>query len=169
MVKVENFLLFLMQGIPELSGVIALSMALARVPLRWGRIIAGGTVLAVVVFTIRMFSTTFGLHTVAVLLLTVILITSATRVLPMKAFVVVSISVIMLGALERIIIFEILFPLGKIDPQIVTSNYLLWKLMALPQASIMIFLALLMPRFIIPEQEQIEPGTRVIRGGRIGH
>ncbi len=52
------------------------------------------------------------------------------------------------------IIFEILFPLGKLEPQIVTSNYLLWKLMGLPQAAIMIFLALLIPRFMIPEQEQ---------------
>lgn len=170
----EKFLLFLMQGIPEMSGVVAFSLALARVPLRWGRIIAGGTILAVAIFIIRTSSFTFGLHIVAGLLLTVILITTATRVPPTKAFVVVSISVIILGVLERIIIFEILFPLGKIDPQIVTSNYLLWKLMGLPQAAIMIFLALLIPRFIIPEQEQTEqieqraPGTRVIQGGRRG-
>lgn len=152
----EKFLLFLLQGIPECSGVIALSLALTKMPLRWGRIIAGGTILAVFIFIIRSFSFTFGLHTIAALLLTVVLITTATRVPPTKAFVVVSISLIIVGILERIIIFEIIFPLGKLDPQIIASNYLLWKLMALPQAAIMIFLALLIPRFIIPEQEHSE-------------
>lgn len=165
MVTVEKFLLFLLQGIPESSGIIALSLALAKVPLRWGRIIAGGTILAVVIFIIRTFSSTFGLHTVAALLLTVVLITSTTRVPPTKAFVVVSISVIILGVLERIIIFEILFPPGKLEPQIVASNYLLEKLIYLPQAAIMIFLALLVSRVMIPEQEHSEqteqraPGT----------
>jgi hypothetical protein len=166
-VKVEKFLLFLLQGISESSGVVALSLALAKAPLRWRRIIAGGTILAVFIFIVRTFSFTFGLHTVAALLLTVILITSTTRLPPTKAFVVVSISVIILGVLERIIIFEILFPLGKLEPQIVTSNYLLWKLMGLPQAAIMIFLALLIPRFMIPEQEQTGQTDRAKSTGNL--
>lgn len=148
----EKFLLFLLQGIPELSGVIALSLALAKVPLRWGRIIAGGTILAVVIFLIRTFSFTFGLHTVALLLLTVILITTVTRVPPTKAFVVALISIIFLGFFE-LIITKVLFTLLKLDPQQVISNYLVWKLLSLPQAVIMIFVALLIPRFITPEKD----------------
>lgn len=164
----EKFLLFFMQGVPESVGVIALSLAMARVPLRWGRIVAAGTVMAVITFIIRAFSFPFGLHTVVALLLTVILITTATRIPPTKAFVVVSISFIIVGILERIIIFEILFSLGKLEPEIVTSNYLLWKLTGLPQAAIMIFLALLVSRVRRPEQEQIEPGTGVMQGKRGG-
>ena len=38
----EKTLLFLLQGIPELSGELALSLALAAVPLRWGIIVAAG-------------------------------------------------------------------------------------------------------------------------------
>lgn len=148
----EKFLLFLLQAIPESSGIIALSLALTRVPLRWGRIIAGGTILAVIAFYIRTSSFTVGLHTVACLLLTVIIITIATRVPTTKAFVVVLISIIFLGFLE-LIITEVLFTMLKLEPQQVISNYLIWKLSSLPQAAIIIFTALLIPRFMTPEQD----------------
>lgn len=150
--KVEKFLLFLLQGIPEMSGVVALSLALARVLLHWGRIIAAGTVMAIIIFFIRTSSFAAGLHTVATLLLMVILITTATRVPPTKAFVVSLISLIFLGFLE-LIITEVLFTLLKLDPQQVISNYLIWKLLSLPQAAIMIFVALLIPRFMTPKQD----------------
>lgn len=152
-VKVEKFLLFLLQGIPESSGIVALSLALAKVPLRWGLIIATGTILAVIMFFIRTSSSAAGLHTVAGLLLTVIIITIITRVPPTKAFIVVLISIIFLGFLE-LIITGVLFTLLKLEPQQVISNYLIWKLLSLPQAAIIIFVALLIPRFMIPEQDE---------------
>lgn len=148
----EKFLLFLLQGIPELSGVIALSLALAKVPLRWGRIIAAGTVLAVIMFIIRTSSFAAGLHTVAALLFTVIIITIATGVPPTKAFVVALISSIILAFLE-LIIHEILFSLLKLEPQQVIENNVLWTLLGLPQAVIIIFIALLPARFMTPRQD----------------
>jgi len=150
--KIENLLLFLMQGIPEMSGIVALSLALAKVPLRWGRIITAGTVLAFILFFIRISSLTVGLHTVAALLLMVILITLTTRVPPSKAFVVVLISLILLGFLE-LIIFKSLFALVKPEQQLTMSNYSLLKLLSLPQAVIIIFTALLIPRYMTPEQD----------------
>ncbi len=152
MVTVEKFLLFLLQGVPESSGVIALSLALAKVPLRWGRIIATGMVLAVIVFFIRTSSFAAGLHTVAVLLFTVILITIATDVPPTKAFVVALISSIILAFLE-LIIHEIIFSLLKLEPQRVIENDVLWTLLGLPQAVIMILIALLTTRFLTPRQD----------------
>lgn len=145
--------MFLLQGIPELSGVFALSLALAKVPLRWGRIVAVGTVLAVIMFFIRTSSFAAGFHTVAVLLLVVISITSATRVPPTKAFVVVLLSIIFLGFLE-LIITEGLFTLLELElQQVMLNHYSLWKLLTLPQAAIMILVSLLVPRFMKPEQE----------------
>jgi hypothetical protein len=151
-VNVEKLLLFLVQGIPESSGVIALSLALARVPLRWGRIITAGTVMAVIAFFIRTSSFAAGLHTVAGLLLTVVIITTATRVSPTKAFVVTSISIIILGFLEMII-FRIYSALKILEPQLTMSSDPPQRLLALPQAAIIIFAALLIPRFMTPEQD----------------
>lgn len=150
MVKIENFLLFLLQGIPESSGIVALSLALAKVPLRWGRILAAGTIMAVIAFYIRTSSLAVGLHTVAGLLLTVILITTATRVPPTKAFVVTLISIIFLGFLE-LFFFKGLF--DQLELQLTMSKELLQKLLALPQAVLLIFISLLVPRFMKPEQE----------------
>jgi hypothetical protein len=151
-VNVEKLLLFLVQGIPESSGIIALSLALARVPLRWGRIIAAGTVVAVIMFFIRTSSFAAGLHTVAGLLLTVVIITTATRVPPTKALVVASISIIILGFLEMII-FRIYFVLKILDPQLTMSSDLLQRLLALPMDAIIIFIALLIPRFMTSKQD----------------
>lgn len=130
-----------------------MSLALAKVPLRWGRIVAAGTVLAVIMFFIRASSFAVGLHTVAGLLLVVILITTATRVPSTKAFVVVLISVLFLGFLE-LIITEVLFTLFKLEiQQVMLNHYFLWILLTLPQAVIMILASLLVPRFMKPEQE----------------
>ncbi len=144
--------MFLLQGIPELSGIIALSLALAKAPLRWGRIIALGTGMAVIIFFIRTSSFAAGLHTVATLLLMAILITTATRVPPTKAFVVASISIIILGFLEMII-FRIYFALKILEPQLTMSSDLLQRLLALPMDAIIIFVALLIPRFMTPKQD----------------
>lgn len=149
-VKIEKFVLFLLQGIPESSGIVALSLALAKVPLRWGRIVAAGTVLAVIIFFIRTSSMAVGLHTVAALLLTVIMITTSTRVPPTKAFVVALISIIFLGFLE-LFFFKGLF--DQFEPQLTMSKDLLQILLALPQAVLLIFISLLVPRFVKPEQE----------------
>ncbi|NLI12282.1 hypothetical protein [Pelotomaculum propionicicum] len=152
MVKVEKFLLFLLQGIPESSGVIALSLALAKVPLRWGRIIAAGTVIAVIAFCIRTSSFAAGLHTVAILLLNVIIMTIATRIPPTKAFVVALISSIILAFLE-LIINEILLSLLKFELQQVIENDMLWTLLGLPQAVMIIFIALLTARLMTPRED----------------
>ncbi len=140
-----------MQGIPEFSGIIALSLALARVPLRWERIIAAGAALAVIIYFIRTLSFAVGLHTIASLLLAVVLITTATYVPPTKAFVVVSVSIITLAFME-LILLKIFFALVKLEPQQVMSNVLYWKLLTLPQAVIMILIALMVPQFMKPEQ-----------------
>lgn len=149
----ENPILFILQGIPESSGLVALSLALARIPLRWGRIIAAGTALTLIVFGIRATALPAGLHTVAGLLLTVILITAATRVPPTKAFVVVLISLISLAFLEMIIITGFTTLLRLDFQQLMLNNYFLFKLLTLPQALILILASLIVPRFMKPEKE----------------
>ncbi|BAF59957.1 MAG: hypothetical protein HPY89_03125 [Pelotomaculum sp.] len=142
-------LLFLLQGIPEMMGILAFSLAFAGVPLRWGVIAAVGTVLAVIIYIIRSLPLAFGLHTAAALLLVTIIIAKTTCVPPSKSFISVFASFSILVTLE-LIIHEFFFFLTKQDPQAVISNYLLWKLIGLPQAFLMIILALLIARLKTP-------------------
>lgn len=66
--------LFFLQSIPESVGAFALSLALAKVPLRWGRVIVVGAMLSLIIFGIRATALPAGLHTVAALLFIVIML-----------------------------------------------------------------------------------------------
>lgn len=141
--------MFLLQGIPETAGVIALSLALLRVPLRWKRIIAAGTLLALILFAVRSLPFTFGLHLIVGLLLLVIAINKTTNISTTKIFVAVFVSFCSLALLE--LIMSEIFTLAKLDINaIITGNYLLWKLLGLAQAFILIVSALLISKFRKP-------------------
>ncbi|NLJ76455.1 MAG: hypothetical protein GX325_04240 [Peptococcaceae bacterium] len=145
--------LFFLQSIPESVGAFALSLALAKVPLRWGRIIVVGAMLSLIIFGIRATALPAGLHTVAGLLFIVIVLAGVAGVPPTKSFVVALASLILLAFLE-VIITGSLITLFKIDyQQMLSENYLGWKLLTLPQAAILIILALLVSRYLKPIQE----------------
>lgn len=147
----EKTLLFLLQGIPELSGELALSLALAGVSLRWGIIVAAGTGLALLIYVIRLLPFTFGIHTVIGILIMILLIKIATRVKTTTCFIVVFATFATLAALE-FFISELFFSVIKLDPQSVISNNLLWKLIGLPQAISMIIIALLVSKYKKPTE-----------------
>lgn len=148
-----KLLLFLIQGIPESSGIIALSLALLRVPLRWKRIILAGTVFALIIFAIRSLPFTFGIHTAAAIFLLVIAIARTTHITVTRSFIAVLASYVIIALLE-IVISEIFFAVTKLDPYtVIAENNLSWKLSGLPQAFILIFMALLVSKYKKPEEE----------------
>lgn len=147
----EQFLLFLMQGIPELIGVISLSLALAGVQFNWVRIILAGTVFSIVMFIIRELPVTFGLHTVACIFLLVVFIAKTTRIPPSRIFIAVIASFVTLAVLE-LTIHELFFAIMKLNFQAVQSHYLLWTLVSLPQAVLLIAIAALISKFKKPNQ-----------------
>ena len=148
----ERLLLFLLQGIPESSGYFALSLALLRVPLRWKRIIAAGTVLALVFFTVRSLPLTFGFHTAVGIFLLVVAINRATHLPVTRIFIAVLVSFSILILLE-LVMMEIFFAATKIDPNAaITGNNLLWKLSGLPQAFLLNIFALLISKYKKPQE-----------------
>jgi len=142
----EKSLLFFLQGIPEVTGVVAFSLAIAGVPLRWKVVAAAGTVLTVIVYIIRSLPLTFGLHTIAMTLLLALFITKTTWVAPVNSFVAAMSSVTLLMIVEWAI-NKLLFTIVGLNQQEVISNYLLWKLLGLPQDVVMLILALIVPKF----------------------
>lgn len=150
----EKLLLFLLQGIPESSGHIALSLALLGVPLRWKRIIAAGTVLALVFFTVRSLPFTFGIHTAVGIFILVIAINKATHMSITKIFIAVLVSFLILFLLE-LVIMEIFFTVTGLDPNttIAENNNPLWVLSGLPQAFLLIIFALLVAKFKKPRED----------------
>ncbi|MCG9966660.1 hypothetical protein L9W92_01135 [Pelotomaculum terephthalicicum JT] len=149
----EKILLFFMQGIPEIMGVVAFGLALARVPLRWGIITVAGTALTIIIFIIRSLPlSSFGLHTVAATLLLALFIMKTTRTTQVNSFVAAFASFTTLVMLE-LVINKSFFFITKLDQQVFVSNYLLWRLVSLPQAILMILFAVIISKFKKPDKD----------------
>jgi len=141
-----KFGLFLLQGIPEMVGTIGLSLALAGIPLRWGRILLTGTVLAMLIYLIRLLPIAFGLHSVAGLLLLTLFILQTTNIPPSRIFISVFASFTILTMLE-IAVHEAFFFVTKLNSREVIDNYPLWIELGMPQAILLIVFAFLAARF----------------------
>ncbi len=137
-----KLLMFFLQGIPESMGVVAVSLALAAVPLRWRIIATSGSVLALILFTLRSLPLTFGIHTIAGLLLVVIFLNYTTTVSTSKALLV---SVITLGmlAIMEILVLEPYFALTHLTLEEAQSNVMQWSLLGLLQALLLNLVAIL--------------------------
>ncbi len=140
----SEILLFCVQGIPEMMGIMACSLALARVTLRWGVILAFAGILVSVIYMIRHMPVTFGLHTVAAILLCALLIVWFTMALPSASFIAVFATYAVLAVLE-VSIYELFGRFINIG-----SSYLVFKLIGLPQGVILIVIALVIPRYRKP-------------------
>jgi len=146
----KDLLIFLLQGVPETIGTLSLSLALAGAPLRWKQITILGIFLAIIIFIVRSLPLATGLHTVAVLLVTVFILNKFTRVPLTKSFMVVLISIFSLAIVEYVIHWLFL-QLSSYDLNLLMSQKILWAVLGLPQAIIIIALAVLASRLIKPK------------------
>ncbi|NLI11929.1 MAG: hypothetical protein GX425_04750, partial [Peptococcaceae bacterium] len=128
--------------------------ALLGVPLRWKRIIAAGTVLALVFYAARSLQLTFGLHTAVGIFFLVVVISRFTYMPVTKIFVAVFISFFTLTLLE-LVGMKIFFTATDLDPNttIVENNNVLWVLSGLPQAFLLNIFALLVAKFKKPRED----------------
>jgi len=142
---------FFLQGIPECVGLLALSLALARAPLRWGHILYGGIFLTTVNYVIRSLPVTFGFHLPVVIFLIFLLITKFTTIKPSKAIVAILSSLVVFALLEYCI-STAYFAVSHADPQQVIGNQGLWAIIGLFQAGIYNMIALAAAHFIKPTE-----------------
>jgi len=147
--EVSEFLLFLLPGTVESAGIVACSLALVRVKLRWMIIIPAASTLATIIYLIRHMPVTFGLHTIAGFLLLVMFLTKATRVPPSSSFMASFINYAILASLERLMI-ELSVMVLKTDINNIMSDYLLWTVLSLPQGVLMVAIALLIAKIRTP-------------------
>ncbi|HAG09863.1 MAG TPA: hypothetical protein DCK76_00305 [Desulfotomaculum sp.] len=151
--KWEEFLLFLAPGVPEVVGVIALSLALGAVPLRWGRIIPAGFMLAIISYVIRNLpGVPLFTHLIVELLVLVLIISKSTKVPLSKSFIIVFSSTALLAILEPVIV-EIFIWGSGMSIEALSSNNLLWLFSGLLQAFLMILAAIITTKYIKPDRE----------------
>jgi len=134
-------LYFFLQGIPECMGFIALSLAIAKVPLRWGYILAGGIIVSSISYVIRSLPFTFGLHLPVIIFLVFILIFRLTTTSAYKSIVATFFSLVALAVLEYFV-SQAFFLISRMNPQQVIANEPLWSAIGVVQATILNIIAL---------------------------
>jgi len=144
-------LLFFVQGVPESVGLVAFCLVLAKVRLRWGVILIVGSLLTIAIYLIRSMPVTFGLHTVTGILLTILFIARTTRVSPSTNFIVVFASNALLALME-VIMYELIGKLSNTEVSQLISNNYTWMLIGLPQAVVMIAIALVIAKYRKPQE-----------------
>ncbi|WP_068964716.1 hypothetical protein [Desulfosporosinus sp. BG] len=68
-----------LQGIPEQTAVLTLALVIARIPLKWNRILLIGIFLAFCAYVVRLFPILFGIHTILLLCVHFIILTWITK------------------------------------------------------------------------------------------
>ncbi len=147
---IEN-VMFIVQGTIEATGLIGFSLAIARRPINWARTLLVAAVLAILSYTIQSLSFFFGFHTILIMFLIMLYLTKVGQITIVKGFLMISISAVVLGTLE-FLSNSVFFNSSNINPQDVVSNQFLWALMGIPQAVIILLLAILISRIFKPIQ-----------------
>jgi len=144
----SNFL-YLLQGIPESIATLALSLTFARISLRWLPIVIGGAIISMIGSAIKLLPFAMGLNSVAMLVMCVFFIANRTTISVSKSFIVTISSAIILIFLE-ILFYTIISELTTLNLETVPTDSVMWYLMGLPQAILMLVMALLISKYFKP-------------------
>ena len=140
---------YFLQSLPESMGLVALSLVLARVSLRWGRILAGGAILSVTTYIIRSLPVTFGFHMPVMIFIMFLFIVKLTRVKLSSAALAVFSSFFILALLEYLV-STVFFAVTHMPPHEALANESLWSCIGLLQSALLISIAILISRLIKP-------------------
>ncbi|NLW45705.1 MAG: hypothetical protein GXY92_11090 [Syntrophomonadaceae bacterium] len=140
---------FFVQGIPECMGMVALTLAYARVPLRWGFIFIAAVLLAVVNYLIRSLPFTFGFHIPVMMFINYFLIIKFTKSTLSRTILAVF-SGLATVAFVEFLVSNTSFALINRDPQDIIADERLWAIIGIVQAAILNMIALFVARVMKP-------------------
>ena len=141
----------ILQGLPELTAEVTLAFVIARIPLKWNKIIPIGIVLAFFSYLVRLLSIPFGIHTMFLVILLFIALTW-----PGKGDFVLSLLASLLTVLA-LIIFEfvslsLLMPVFGVTPETLFANPTLRIVIGEPQVLLLFFAAYLLNKYMLKKK-----------------
>jgi hypothetical protein len=137
---------YFVQSVPECMGLIALSLAFAQVPLRWGRIFLGGAFLSLLTFGIRALPVNFGFHLPISILVIFLLIVKLAQVPPSRTIISVFAGFFILVLLEMVVSYSY-FAFTHMNYQQAMANEGAWAAVGVLQSIILNIIALIVARF----------------------
>lgn len=139
-----------MQGIPEQTAVVTLAFIIARIPLKWKKIILFGTVLAFISYVMRMFNIPFGIHTILLIILLFITLTWLGKGDFSLSLIASLLSFLALVIIEFVCL-SLLMPVFGVTPETLFTNLIIRIVITEPQVFIMFFSAFLLNKLIKKE------------------
>jgi len=130
-------------------GMVALTLAYARVPLRWGFIFIAAVLLAVVNYLIRSLPFTFGFHIPVMMFINYFLIIKFTKSTLSRTILAVF-SGLATVAFVEFLVSNTSFALINRDPQDIIADERLWAIIGIVQAAILNMIALFVARVMKP-------------------
>lgn len=144
-------LYYFVQSIPESAGIIALSLGLARIPLRLKEILIGGVFISILTFGIRSLPITFGFHLPINIFLIFLAITRLTNIKPSRAIVAVFTAFFTLALLEYGVSGSF-FAFTHMDPNKVVEDAPLWTILGIVQDVFLLIIAAVVPHLLKPTE-----------------
>jgi len=141
----------LFQGVPELTAVVTLAFVIARIPLKWNKILLIGIVLAFISYVVRLLPILFGIH----LFLLIILLFIALTWLG-KSDIGLSLIASLLSFLA-LVIFEfvclsLLMPVFGVTPETLFSNLVIRISIGEPQVLLLFIAAFSLNKFTLKKR-----------------
>lgn len=133
----------LLQGIPEQTAVVTLAFVIARIPLKWNKILLIGIVLAVCAYVVRLFPIPFGLHTILLTVLLFITITWLSKGDFGLSLIACLLSILTLVIFEFVCLL-LLMPVFGVTPETLYANLVIRITITEPQVLLTFLAALLL-------------------------
>ena len=140
------FIIFILQGIPELTAEVTLAFVIARIPLKWDKILMIGLVLAISSYIVRLSSIPFGIHTMfLIILLSIALIWLGKRDFSLSLLASL-LSFLALTVFEFVCL-SLLMPVFGVTPETLSANLVIMLAITEPQVLLTFFTAFLLNKF----------------------
>jgi len=122
----------LLQGVPEQIAVVTLAFIIARIPLKWNKIILIGIALAVCAYVVRLFPIPFGIHTILLLVLLFIALTLLVKG-EFSLSLIASLLSFLALVLFEFVCLSLLMPILGVTPETLSTHPIIRIAIAEPQ------------------------------------
>ncbi|KUO64102.1 MAG: hypothetical protein APF84_08310 [Gracilibacter sp. BRH_c7a] len=140
------FLALILQGIPETIAVATLAFVVAKIPIKWKKIVLIGMILAFTSFGLRLFPITFGIHTIFSIGLLFILLIRIGRS-NLNTALIASLLSYLAVIISETVCLSLLMPLFGVTSDMILSNVTIRILITFPQVLMMFMIAYTVYRF----------------------
>lgn len=138
----------LLQGVPEQIAVIILAFLIAKVPLKWNRVLLIAIAQAFCAYVVRLLPIPFGIHTILLIFILFIILTWLSKGDVGLAFVASSLSFLVLVIFEFSCMSLFMFIFG-LTPETLFNDLAIRIIVGEPQVLLLFISAFLLNKFYI--------------------